>query len=193
MSEEIEIKCKTDDRLDWHLLTDFQGNLKTRDDYQLTKLANSIKRNGFLFPFFVWSDSQNYYTLDGHGRLAALKLLENDGYVIGPVPVCYINAKDRSEAKRALLQLNSRYGKITPEGFDEFTADFDYDIDEFEIPEIDDLCVKGDSKEPNEIEIKPYNKAHYLLSVDIDKVDTIADIIHALEETDGVEVDYGSN
>ena len=49
----IKIKCETKDVLDFSAITDFQGNLKARDDADFEKIERSIKKHGFSFPFFI--------------------------------------------------------------------------------------------------------------------------------------------
>jgi hypothetical protein len=57
------------------------------------------------------------------------------GYSIPEIPVVYVEAKDRAEAKELLLKCISQYGTVTSEGFAEF-ADFDFAFPDFEIPNI---------------------------------------------------------
>ena len=53
----------------------------------------------------------------------ALKELEQDGYEIANVPVVMVSAKDEQEAKEKVLQVNSRYGKITESSLNFFAKD----------------------------------------------------------------------
>ena len=49
----MKINCNTQDTLPLSALTEFQGNLKLRDDADFEKIERSIKKHGFSFPFFV--------------------------------------------------------------------------------------------------------------------------------------------
>ena len=69
----MEVKCKTNDTLELSQLVEFQGNLKERTDGDFEKIAKSIKKHGFAFPFFVWKHDGINHVLDGHGRIGALK------------------------------------------------------------------------------------------------------------------------
>ncbi|GBR73147.1 hypothetical protein NO1_0577 [Candidatus Termititenax aidoneus] len=79
------------------------------------------------FPVYVWNDGKDNFCLDGHGRLNALKELENEGYELSSLPVVYISADSETEAKKKLLLINSHYGKITQKGLDNFAPNIDLD------------------------------------------------------------------
>ena len=100
----------------------FQGNLKKRTDKEIDELAQSIKTEGLLMPFAVWPSNDGYKLLDGHGRIAALKKLAVDDKDIleQKLPIILIEKPTEEEARKALLQITSSYGKITKKGALEF-------------------------------------------------------------------------
>lgn len=102
-------------------LEPFQGDLKqlTRREYE--KLKRSILENGIIVPFFVWEETGKI--LDGHQRQ---RVMINEGWTM-TVPVIYISAENIQDAKKKLLVISSQYGRITQEGWDEFTWDLDED------------------------------------------------------------------
>jgi hypothetical protein len=61
--------------------------------------------------------------------------MREEGYIIPPLPVYYIKAKDKAEAKQKLLRLNSSYGKMTKESVLEFAEDIDLNFDEIALPD----------------------------------------------------------
>jgi predicted 3-demethylubiquinone-9 3-methyltransferase (glyoxalase superfamily) len=67
------------------------------------------------------------------------------GYTIPNIPVVFIEARNRDEAKELLLKCISQFGTVTQEGFAEF-ADFSFDFADFEIPGIsfDSLTMGGE-------------------------------------------------
>jgi hypothetical protein len=152
----ISIKCETKDYLDWHNITEFQGGLKIRDEADIEKAKTSILKYGWSFPFFVWVSGKTNYCLDGHARLLVLKQLEEEGYLIPELPVVYISAKNRAEAKQKLLRLNSNFGHLTKESVLEFAEDIDLNFDEIALPDsvIDFSSEEGDeeTKEKPEVE-----------------------------------------
>ena len=131
----ISIKCETKDYLDWHNITEFQGGLKIRDEADIEKAKTSILKYGWSFPFFVWVSGKTNYCLDGHARIKVLKSLEEEGYLIPELPVVYIQAKNKTEAKQKLLRLNSNFGHFTKESVLEFAEDIDLNFDEIALPD----------------------------------------------------------
>lgn len=121
----IKVTCTGSDHLDIAQLSDFQGDLKVLTDDNLDKLTGAILKYGFTAPVFVWKHSAFNYILDGHQRVKALEALEADGYSIPPVPIVYVEAKNKKEAKEKLLHISSQYGEFQYEGVQAFAADLD--------------------------------------------------------------------
>lgn len=131
----IKVNCDVKETLNISELTEFQGDLKHRDDNDVSKIIKSIKKHGFAFPFFVWKHDDINHVFDGHGRLMALKLLQEKGEEIPPLPVVYVNAKDEAEAKEMLLKLNSNYGHMTQESVLNFLDGINIDFEDLELPD----------------------------------------------------------
>lgn len=133
----IDVKCKSDTLLPMDALTEFQGNLKFRTVTDLDHIMDSITKFGFSFPFFVWRDGDANNIIDGHGRLEALRLLADKGYEIPPLPVVYIKATSRDEAKSLLLRVNSLYGEIDKDELVALIAEAGASANELSFPNID--------------------------------------------------------
>jgi DNA modification methylase len=146
----ISIKCETSETLEIAEMTEMQGGLKERTDIDYDKIKLSICKFGFSFPFFIWKSGKTNYLIDGHGRFATLCKMQKDGYIIPPLPVVYIQCKNKTEAKQKLLRLNSQYGKMTKESVLEFAEDIDLNFDEIAIP--DTVIDFTDTTEPTETE-----------------------------------------
>ena len=102
-------------------LLELQGELKDLTERNAAKLRRSITKHGIFVPFFVWpAPDGNTYILDGHQRK---RTLVRDGHGSLPVPCVLVHADTLPEAKEKLLVISSQYGRITQEGFDEFTFD----------------------------------------------------------------------
>jgi len=144
----ISIKCETSDKLEIAEMTELQGGLKERTDIDYDKIKLSICKFGFSFPFFIWKNGNKNYLIDGHGRFATLCKMQKDGYIIPPLPVVYIQCKNKTEAKQKLLRLNSQYGKMTKESVLEFAEDIDLNFDEIALP--DSVIDFTDATEPQE-------------------------------------------
>jgi len=131
----ITIKCDNEKTLELAEMTELQGGLKERTDIDYDKIKLSICKFGFSFPFFIWKNGNKNYLIDGHGRFATLCKMQKDGYIIPPLPVVYIQCKNKTEAKQKLLRLNSQYGKMTKESVLEFAEDIDLNFDEIALPD----------------------------------------------------------
>jgi hypothetical protein len=134
MSKTITVSCKTKDSLGLEKITEFQGQLKIRDETDLTKIKKSLKKYGISFPFFIWKKGRTHYCLDGHGRRLALLALREEGYELPPIPIVYIYAEDEKDAKQKMLRLNSRYGMVTKDSVLQFVGDIEVNYDDLAIP-----------------------------------------------------------
>jgi hypothetical protein len=134
MKKEIIVTCKTKDSLALEKIAEFQGGLKTRDEEDLAQIKMSLKKYGISFPFFIWQNKKTSYCLDGHGRRLALIELKAAGYEIPAIPIVYVQAETREEAKQKMLRLNSRYGMVTKDSVIQFIGDVKVDFDEIAIP-----------------------------------------------------------
>jgi hypothetical protein len=165
--------------VDYRELKDFQGNLKDLTEKHYNKLKKSIGKQ-FDFPFFVWRDSNNNnWIFDGHQRHRVLSKELATPYEL---PCIFIDAKDEKEAKKKLLALNSQYGTMTKEGFDEFTFDFEpFELDElYEISVMDmwkdAISEESETKEETE-------KNQIVLNYTIDEYLQVKEALSKLAQT----------
>lgn len=134
--KKVDIKCTGSALLALDKITDFQGNLKRRSETHWQQIATSIEKYGFSFQFFIWKSGKTNYCLDGHGRLGALQRMAADGWQVPPLPVVYVQARDKAEAKQKLLRMNSQYGEFDTAGLQDFIADIEVDSGALTIPEL---------------------------------------------------------
>lgn len=142
MGNHIKITCQSETYLDIDAIESLQGELKKISQASMDKLKSSIKMYGFSFPVFVWKSGKKHYSIDGIHRCKALKELESiDGYEIPKqVPVVYIQAEDKKQAKELLLAASSQYAAINKDYLmNDFISDLDFDNINLtiEIPKID--------------------------------------------------------
>jgi len=138
----VRIACEGADKLELSQLTEFQGDLKSLSIDNHERLKREIIDRGFSFPFFVWRNKDKNYLLDGHQRFKTLKAMQSsEGYKIPPIPVVYVEAKNKKEAKQKLLSVASQYGKIETQGLYEFASEAEMTLDElkdnFSFPDVD--------------------------------------------------------
>lgn len=134
-------------------LKDLQRDFKKIEPEMLDKLKRSIMKHGLFVPKFVWIDEGEYYIVDGHQTVKALRSLVADGFICPDLPYLQVKAKTREEAAELLLILNSRYGKI------QASSDFLQDIDveqlmQDDLIEIPELMVVFDEFERVEFNAK---------------------------------------
>jgi hypothetical protein len=111
-------------------LSILQGDLKTLSNANYNKLKNSIIEHGFCSPIYIWKSGVKKIKnniLDGTQRKITVTRMITEGYEFPLLPVVYIEAKTRKEAKVILLKMTSAYGKITKPGFIDFTTDLNMD------------------------------------------------------------------
>ena len=97
-------------------LKEFQWDLKLKNDKEIVKLAERMKRKWFDDPIKIWYDNDNYI-LDWHQRLKALNLLQTKWYMFADdkVPVVFIKADTLEEAKEKVFEYNAKYSAIDSE------------------------------------------------------------------------------
>lgn len=141
----VTVRCESEDKLPLSALEPFQGKLKKRTDEDVERLASSIKDEGLLMPFAVWRGKN--YLLDGHGRrLALLRLANVDPEIDAQeFPVIYVDAETEDEARKALLQITSSYGKVSGWGVKEFTKS----IPTYKAPVLDKFVRRKAQRRPH--------------------------------------------
>jgi hypothetical protein len=158
--------------INYHKLSILQGDLKILSETNKAKLCKSILEHGFFIPAFVWKSGEEMFILDATQRYHALEELEKKGYTIPDIPYIEIEAKDKKDAAKKLLQITSRYGEINSETsyFEDFDIEIDY-IKDIQIPEFNlNFDTEFDSfsdiiKEFNENEEAPSHAITFLFSV----------------------------
>lgn len=120
-----------------------QGDLVELTDENRKRLRNEILSTGFAFSPHVWRNplDSTIYLLDGHQRVRVLKELREEGVVIPPIPVTFVEAESAAAAKRRILQARSQYGKMTEQGLASFAFGAGLKVDDikvsFDFPQLD--------------------------------------------------------
>ncbi len=177
------------EKLDYRTIKPLQGNLKDLHKKNYDKLKHSLEENGFTFPGFVWKDSKGEcWALDMHQRLRVMTredMNDNGSYEI---PVVYIPAKDKQEAKKKILLATSQYGSLTAEGFDEFTADlpeFEYQDTNFDALQFQSTPSDDDGDDESAPKSQPGISIRF---ESMDALDAAVDEIRSLAEELGGRV-----
>ena len=183
----IQIKCSTKDTIRITDMVPFQGNLKKRTQQDIDQLKESLLREGLLMPFAIWekpleqNDSeiavveQNLFLLDGHGRKEAIIQMAVDEPSLLTVdwPCVFIKADTEDDARKALLQITSSYGKITKIGVKQFTVS----IPDYVAPSIKKF-VESKPKENKDSEEKENKTKHRIIRIKVpeDKMNEVINI-----------------
>lgn len=124
----VVISSGVKDTLPLAYLNNLQGDLKELPEENYKKLKSSILKHGFLYPLFVWEDPSDakIYLIDGTQRFKTLLRMKDEGYSIPQLPVIFIEAADRLDAKAKLASAASQYGLFTEGGIKEFFSDLNF-------------------------------------------------------------------
>ena len=136
----IKINCESSDTLKLTEMVPFQGKLKKRTDQDIKEQTESLINEGLMMPFAIWQHEGKNFLLDGHGRKEAItRLAVDDANVLNTDwPVIFVNAETEDEARKALLQITSSYGKITKQGYKQFCVS----IPDYKAPAIQKYVAK---------------------------------------------------
>ena len=169
----IKINCESKDSIKLTDMVPFQGNLKKRTEQDIKELTESLSNEGLMMPFAIWVHEDKKYLLDGHGRKEALtKLAVEDASLLSvDWPCIYISAETEDDARKALLQITSSYGKVTRSGYKQFCVS----IPEYHAPVIQKFIPKP--KTENKLAQKPKSDKTILkIRVMNDRVNQVLDI-----------------
>lgn len=169
----VKINCKTKDTIKLTDCVPFQGNLKKRTEQDVDELRASLSNEGLLMPFAVWKHDDKCYLLDGHGRRQALMAMTDEDPQLLSVdwPCVYIEAETEDDARKALLQITSQYGKITKQGVKQFMVS----IPDYKAPAVAKFVAKPAVKP---VQKKPANgKTILKLRIANDKVNEVKEIL----------------
>jgi CRISPR/Cas system-associated exonuclease Cas4 (RecB family) len=141
MGESVFINQKTEIKeVSIYELRNLQGSLKLFSEEAYNKIKGRILEVGFKYLFYYWQDKEHKYIIDGHHRQKTLLKMKEEGISIPEYyPAIEIDAKDKKEAAKELLFLNSNYGEMTHQGLKEFINSFELNTIELKNIEIKPL------------------------------------------------------
>jgi hypothetical protein len=173
----IEVKCSGASTVRLDDLTPLQGALKHRTQEDIDELRASLTEKGLLQPFVRW----NGFIIDGHGRHTALmQMSAQDPEILNyEWPVIDVDAPDLATAKDALLEINTRYGKITPKGLESFLRD----VPAVKVPVALGIRVPQSALPTHVVQ----HKTHAIIKLRIEK-EKVSDFTSILKELSYVEI-----
>jgi len=192
MSKKQDIKFE---KIELDKIIPYVNNQKKHPTEQVEKIMGSIKEFGVINPLIVDKDN---VLIAGHGRYEALKRLEyKEVPIIRAEHLTPTQVKAYRIADNKLAELAIWDNELLSIDLSELdNIGFDMDILGFNDDELNSILKIDDEKniKIKEVEIKPYNKYHYLISIPIEKVskynNKILDFFNSLE---GVEIEKSAN
>lgn len=148
----------------------YENNPRKNDD-AVEYVANSIREFGFQQPLVVDSDG---VLIVGHTRLKAAQKLG-----LAEVPVVVADGLTEEQVKAYRLADN----KTSEKAFWDLSK-LDKELEDIDWLEFDmeqfGFFIEEDESKIEEKELKPYAKAHYLISCDIEQVSSLAPLIEEI-------------
>lgn len=179
--EELKIEY-----IDIDNLSHYENNSKIHTKEQIGHIANSIKEFGFNDPLGIAGEDN--VVLEGNGRVEAAKMLG-----ITKLPCVRLDHMSKEEQQAYVIAHNSLNLET---GFDDGIlfqelkklqdfdfADFGIDVDKYL-----KTCIRVQQRM-----LKTLKKVHYLISIDINKNDEVANLIARLQRMEGVEIESTIN
>lgn len=161
----------------------YKNNPRNNDE-AVKYVANSIKEFGFRVPIVIDKEGT---IVCGHTRLKAAKILK-----LEKVP-CVVADDLSPEQIKAFRLADNKVGEIAEwdmAGLNMELGGLDFDMESFGFSA---MTENNDVIEPEQKALKPYRRAHYLVTVDIDDHDQIVDIMDNLRQMRGVEIESSLN
>lgn len=194
---EVKISVKTGETCPIDKLIPFQGKLKRGDEEGTRRLRASLEKYGIFMPFFVWENDGEFLVWNGHGRLSCLHQMRRDGWSIHDVPVVFITAGTRVQAKQLLIAKEADYGRrVSPGGLAEFLAidsldesfaEIDFvDMDNFDILREDiKKCIDNPKEKPM---LMPAAQLAVFVAMPMSMAKEYAALLKTLNDMPGAEV-----
>ncbi len=198
----IGITCTGAELVPIDKLQNFQGSLKTLDQKRYKKIRRAIEKHGFSFPVFVWKDGDDHFIIDGHQRLFTVREMIRDGWKLKDnlIPIDWIQAKTKKEAKEKILLAMSQYGIYTDRSLYEFIELEGLDLEglkgEIDLPQVNlEKFEEGWGKDlpENQEVIRAFQRVHVLLSFHPDLTIDIEPALKKILRIPGVECEQCSN
>lgn len=172
--------------IDINKLTHYENNSKVHTKQQIEHIANSIREFGFNDPLGIAGEEN--IVLEGNGRVEAAKLVG-----LTKLPCVRLDHMTKEEQQAYVIAHNSLNLETSFDDgilFQELKKLQDFDFTDFGI-DVDKYlktCVRVQKRI-----LKPNKKVHYLISLDINKNDEIANLIARMQRIEGVEIESTIN
>ena len=172
--------------IDINKLAHYENNSKIHTKQQIEHIANSIREFGFNDPLGIAGEEN--VVLEGNGRVEAAKLVG-----LNKLPCVRLDHMTKEEQQAYVIAHNSLNLETSFDDgilFQELKKLQNFDFTDFGI-DVDKYlktCIRVQKRI-----LKPNKKVHYLISLDINKNDEIANLIARMQRIEGVEIESTIN
>ncbi len=167
-------------------MTHYENNPKIHTKEQIEHIANSIREFGFNDPLGIAGEDN--IVLEGNGRVEAAKKVG-----LTKLPCVRLDHMTKEERQAYVIAHNSLNLETSFDDgilFQELKKLQDFDFTDFGI-DVDKYlktCIRVQKRM-----LKPIKKVHYLISLDINKNDEIANLMARMQRIEGVEIESTIN
>jgi|PlaIllAssembly_1097288.scaffolds.fasta_scaffold00122_16 hypothetical protein len=158
-------------------------NPRVHDARQKKAMGQMLDSVGWLLPIVV--NRTTGLIVDGHMRV--------DLTAEGPIPVAFVELSEEEEREAlALMDPIGAMATIDDDALDDLAeelTDLPDALDELLAQMRGGTKAKADPKakvEPETIDLAPLQRAHVLISVELDQWDKVSDVLDQLDDIDGV-------
>lgn len=126
----INISCTTGKTLPLDNIEFYSKKFKKHSMLEISRVAESIEKDGFLFPIAVGKIGEHNYIIDGEATYLALHELKAKGIEIPEIPVYYVRCTEETIKKIILIGSSSNH-MVTEISLSDFVKGTDIDLNDF--------------------------------------------------------------
>jgi hypothetical protein len=164
------------------------GNPRKISGKNMEKLVKSIREFPDMMQIREVVVDENMMAIGGNMRTLALKKA-GEKHVQAKV----VRGLTEDQKKEFVIKDNASFGE-----WDLFSIGDEWDelpLDDWGVPE--EFCklegYGGEKLKQKDVELKPYDKIHVLISCDVDVVEEIQGVLDDLKKVDGIEIEQSAN
>lgn len=161
------------------------GNPRNINQKEKEELKKSIIELGNFGSIVI---DEKMQIISGNQRIKCMKELNID------VPVLCKQLIGYTETEKKIINIrsNKSSGEFNEKILNEWLNEINIEIEDISLTGFSDIEIEIKPK-IKEVELKPYNKIHILLSIDVDKIDKYHDLLKKIYNCEGIEVEQSQN
>lgn len=124
------INCVTGNKMKLDELEMYPIHFKKHSMLEISRVADSIQKDGFLFPIAVGKVNEHNYIIDGECTYLALQELKGKGVEIPEIPVYIVRCNENTIKKILLIAASSNH-VVTEISLSNLVKDTDINLNDF--------------------------------------------------------------